>query len=102
VEGKCQPLIRRKQEFALSDWRKYARLTDGLHIRVGRWRIPGQPIAVLVDFHALLCAKNEIYAWAWRNIKFDSLHAYGDYDEASMFSWAAGTRGRELLTASMA
>lgn len=26
----------------------------------------------------------------WENFKVDSLHAYGDYDEASMFSYAAG------------
>lgn len=26
----------------------------------------------------------------WEDFKVDSLHAYGDYDEASMFSYAAG------------
>ena len=34
--------------------------------------------------------KDAIYGWAWENFQVDSLHAYGDYDEASMFSYAAG------------
>ena len=33
--------------------------------------------------------KNEIYGWLWEHYQVDSLHAYGDYDEASMFSYAA-------------
>ena len=33
--------------------------------------------------------KNEIYGWLWEHYGVDSLHAYGDYDEASMFSYAA-------------
>ena len=61
-----------------------------LKIRVGRWNIPCQPIAVLVDFKPFYEQKNDIYTWAWENYGVDSLHAYGDYDEASMFSYAAG------------
>ena len=73
----------------LAAWRKAAAL-DGLNIRVGRWRIPGEPIAVLVDFIPFFQEKDSIYCWAWEYYHVDSLHAYGDYDEASMFSWAAG------------
>ena len=36
----------------LASWRKAAKEVDGLSIRVGRWKIPGEPIAVLVDFNA--------------------------------------------------
>lgn len=62
----------------------------GMKIRVGRWNIPGQPIAILVDFAPLYAEKNAIYAAAWEDFGVDSLRAYGDYDEASMFSEAAG------------
>lgn len=62
---------------------------QGLQLRVGRWMVPGEPIAVLVDFHPFFEQKNEIYGWLWENYGVDSLHAYGDYDEASMFSYAA-------------
>ncbi|MBR5235212.1 MAG: glycogen/starch synthase [Bacteroidaceae bacterium] len=72
----------------LAGWRKKA-TEEGLAIRIGRWNIPGEPIAVLVDFTPYYNIKNEIYADAWNLFAVDSLHAYGDYDEASMFSFAA-------------
>lgn len=62
---------------------------QGLKIRVGRWTVPGEPIAVLVDFNQYFSKKNEIYGQLWNDFQVDSLHAYGDYDEASMFSYAA-------------
>ena len=63
---------------------------DGLKIRVGRWNIPGSPITILVDFTPFYAQKNDIYGQAWCDFQVDSLHAYGDYDEASMFAYAAG------------
>lgn len=62
---------------------------EGLTLKVGRWNIPGSPIAILVDFTPFYKRKNEIYAKLWEDFQVDSLHAYGDYDEASMFSYAA-------------
>ena len=72
----------------LAGWRKKA-TEEGFEIRIGRWNIPGNPIAVLVDFTPYYNIKNEIYSEAWNLFGVDSLHAYGDYDEASMFSYAA-------------
>ena len=72
-----------------AEWQWEAK-EQGLKVRVGRWTIPGEPIAVLVDFAPFFEKKNEIYAWLWEQYQVDSLHAYGDYDEASMFSYAAG------------
>ena len=60
-----------------------------LGVKVGRWTIPGEPIAILVDFTPFFEKKNDIYGWLWEKYQVDSLHAYGDYDEASMFSYAA-------------
>lgn len=71
-----------------SDWQKKA-AADGLKVKVGRWKIPGEPIAVLVDFTPYYAIKDELYGKAWERFGVDSLHAYGDYDEASMFSYAA-------------
>ncbi len=62
---------------------------QGLKVRVGRWTVPGEPIAILVDFTPFFEKKNEIYGMIWEDYGVDSLHAYGDYDEASMFSYAA-------------
>jgi glycosyltransferase involved in cell wall biosynthesis len=71
-----------------TDWQKAAQ-TEGLIIKVGRWDIPGTPIAILVDFQPYFAQKNQIYSRLWEYYQVDSLHAYGDYDEASMFSYAA-------------
>ncbi len=71
-----------------ADWREKA-VADGLSVRVGRWDVPGKPVAILVDFQPYFEKKNDIYGWLWENYQVDSLHAYGDYDEASMFSYAA-------------
>ena len=70
-------------------WVKKA-TADGLHVRVGRWNIPGLPCVILVDFIPYIAFKNEIYGEAWNDFQVDSLHAYGDYDDASMFAYAAG------------
>lgn len=77
-----------EDETLFIEWRKQA-LADGLAIRVGRWKVPGEPIAVLVDFSQYFKDKNEIYTRLWELYQVDSLHAYGDYDEASMFSYGA-------------
>lgn len=73
----------------LSGWRKKADLPQGITVRIGRWNIPGQPIAVLVKFDSLYKYKNELYGRMWQAFGVDSLHAYGDYDEACAFSAAA-------------
>ena len=72
----------------LSDWREAAQ-ENGLFFKVGRWNIPGEPIAILVDFEPYFEKKDEIYGKLWEKFQVDSLHAYGDYDEASMFSYAS-------------
>ena len=72
-------------------WREWvvSAAKEGLSVRVGRWNIPGNPYVILIDFASFYSQKNDIYAWAWEHFGVDSLHAYGDYDEASMFSWAS-------------
>ncbi len=61
-----------------------------LPVRIGRWKVPGEPIAILLKFDALWPKKNEIYAWAWNNFQVQSHAAYGDYDESCLFGYAAG------------
>ena len=72
----------------LADWRKYAE-EGGLNVKIGRWNIPGNPISILVDFKPFYADKDRIYGKCWEDFQVDSLHGYGDYDEASMFSYAA-------------
>lgn len=71
------------------DW-KESLANSELNVKIGRWNIPGNPIAILVDFTPFYNKKDEIFSRLWELYKVDSLHSYGDYDEASMFSYAAG------------
>ena len=84
---KANPYFK-EDSLLLSDWKTQA-AKEGLNVKIGRWVIPGEPIAILVDFKPFFEEKDQIYTWLWENYQVDSLHAYGDYDEASMFSYAA-------------
>lgn len=86
---KKNPLFKESKTL-LAQWKKSAAEYDGVSFRVGRWQIPGEPIAILVDFQPFFEQKNDIFAWAWDHYQVNSLNAYGDYDESLMFSWAAG------------
>ena len=88
-KDKTNPLFTPDDD-TLKAWKEQAEKRDGLKIRIGRWNIPGHPIAILVDFSQYYEQKNDIYTQVWLDFQVDSLHAYGDYDEASMFSYAAG------------
>ena len=74
----------------MPEWIAFTEKQYQLKIRVGRWKIPGNPLAVLVDFMPLMSKKNEVYASIWEWAAVDSIAAYGDYDESSMFGYATG------------
>lgn len=74
----------------LDAWRSKAVFPDGVSVRTGRWDIPGQPLAILVKFEGMYAVKNQFYGEMWENFGVDSLHAYGDYDEACAFGHASG------------
>lgn len=86
-QDKCNPYFI-EEEGLFADWKIKAE-QNGLKLKIGRWNVPGSPISILVDFTPFYSIKNDIYARMWELFKVDSLHAYGDYDEASMFSYAA-------------
>lgn len=74
----------------LRAWAKQAVLPQGVEVRIGRWEIPGRPIAILVKFDGMYDVKNDFYGRMWQLYGVDSLHAYGDYDEGCAFAHAAG------------
>ena len=69
--------------------KKWQAPTD-IPVRIGRWQVPGEPIAILLKFDALWPQKDAIYAWAWDKFQVQSHAAYGDYDESCLFGYAAG------------
>jgi glycogen phosphorylase/synthase len=63
---------------------------EGLRIRIGRWDIPGNPMAILVDFTAFIQDKDKIFASFWESFKLDSISGQWDYVEPALFGYAAG------------
>lgn len=63
---------------------------DGLRIRIGRWKIKGSPITILVDFRHLFEQRNKIFTDLWLKYKLDSLYGGWDYIEPALFGYEAG------------
>lgn len=85
----------KESEDVLPEWRVKAAL-EGLKVRAGRWMIPGEPIVILVDFEHYYTKRDQLYGKMWDWFQVDSLHAYGDYDEASMFGYASALVAESL------
>ncbi len=79
----------------LRKWREEAH-QRGIEARVGHWNVPGKPIAILIKFGQYFDRKNEIYGHFWDKFGVDSIAAYGDYDESSMFGYATGVAMESL------
>lgn len=62
---------------------------DGLNIRIGRWKIAGNPVVILVDFTQYFTQKNKIFSEYWESYHLDSLQGGWDYIEPAMFGYAA-------------
>ncbi|MEQ1893239.1 MAG: alpha-glucan family phosphorylase [Planctomycetota bacterium] len=64
----------------------------GIPVRVGRWRIPGRPRVLLIEFSKLYDKdkKDGVLTKLWEDFKVDSLHGGWDYVEPVLFGHAAG------------
>ncbi len=62
----------------------------GLPVRVGRWRIPSSPRAILIEFSSLYDQKDDLLAELWEDFGVDSLSGEWDYVEPVLFGLAAG------------
>jgi len=80
----------REDKNLFEPWRDFALRSQHLPVRVGRWKVPGEPIVFLVKFDKFFEKQNDIYTEMWLDYGVDSIAAYGDYHEATMFAYAAG------------
>ena len=87
--GEHSNLTFKESKTLLKGWRPQG-------IRVGRWQVPGKPIAVLLKWDEIWAHKNEIYSHAWEKYGVQSHAAYGDYDESNMFAHAVGQLAESL------
>ena len=65
-------------------------------VRVGRWQVPGKPIAVLLKWDELWAEKDQIFGHMWEKFGIQSHAAYGDYDESCLFAYAVGQVAESL------
>ena len=72
-----------------SMWKAQA-ASEGVRVRIGRWNVPGNPIAILVDFKQFLTIQNDILSKYWECFKVDSITGNWDYKENFLFGYAAG------------
>ena len=70
-------------------WKQQA-AAEGLRLRVGKWNIPGTPVAVLVDYKTFLPQADGILTDFWNAFGVDSLTGNWDYKEAAVFGYVAG------------
>ncbi len=77
------------EEHGLDAFRDACRAA-GTPIRVGRWRVPGRPRTVLVEFSQLYDQRDEILGELWDAFGVDSISGDWDYVEPLLFGWAAG------------
>ena len=70
-------------------WKAQAR-AEGLTFRVGRWNIPGKPLAILVDYKQHLPQADTILGALWKDFGVDSLSGNWDYKESAVFGVIAG------------
>ena len=72
----------------LKAWRQ-AVYAEGIRIRVGRWKVKGSPMAVLVDFSNFFAEKDAILSKLWEDYQVDSISGQWDYVEPVLFGHAA-------------
>ncbi len=72
-----------------ANWKQKA-LNEGIRIKIGRWKIPSKPIAILVDFSAFINQKDYVFSRLWEDYKLDSLSGQWDYIEPALFGYTSG------------
>ncbi len=70
-------------------WREAA-AKEGLRVRIGRWKIAGNPVSIVLDFTTFFNQKNEIFKNLWETYKLDTLSGQWDFVEPALFGYAAG------------
>ncbi len=73
----------------LKTWRQEV-YKQGIRIRIGRWKIEGNPVVILVDFTSLIPRKDEILEELWKDYHVDSISGQWDYIEPVLFGYASG------------
>ena len=63
---------------------------EGIRVRIGRWNVPGKPVAILVDYKQFITEQDRILGEFWTRFGVDSITGNWDYKESALFGYAAG------------
>ncbi len=88
IKGKGQNPNFEEDIYVLQSWKAYAE-SKGLRIRIGRWKIQGEPIAILVDFTTFFSQKDKLFEEFWKEYGLDSITGQWDYVEPVLFGYAS-------------
>lgn len=72
-----------------SSWKEQA-AREGLRLRIGKWNVQGEPIAILVDFKQFIVKGDDILTDLWLRYGVDSISGNWDYKESAIFGYVAG------------
>ncbi|MBO7205227.1 MAG: hypothetical protein J6V08_02285, partial [Candidatus Methanomethylophilaceae archaeon] len=64
----------------MAAWREEL-YSKGVRVRIGRWNIDSNPIAILIDFKSFIREKDNILKQLWESYNVDSLSGQWDYVE---------------------
>jgi len=73
------------------EWKEILSSIEGIKVRIGRWKINGSPIAILIDHSKFISEKDQIFGRLWERYFLDSLTDDWGYIEPCLFGYAAGT-----------
>ena len=73
----------------LISWKQKAQ-SEGLNVKIGRWKITGRPLVFLIDFTTFFGRKDEIFSKLWESYKLDSITGQWDYIEPTLFGYVSG------------
>ncbi len=73
----------------LKSWRQ-SLYADGIRVRIGRWKVAGKPVVILIDFTSIFSRKDDILKSLWDDYNVDSLSGQWDYVESILFGYVSG------------
>jgi glycogen phosphorylase/synthase len=72
-----------------AEWRRYAE-AEGLRLKIGRWKVSGSPVTMLIDHSDFFSKKDDILSQLWDSYALDSLTGQWDYIEPTLFGYVVG------------
>ena len=72
-----------------ASWNQKA-ASQGLRLRIGHWNVPGEPVAILVDYKQFLTDVDKILGKLWETYNVDSISGDWNYKENVLFGWVSG------------